>query len=77
MADYEQLNAQIGSLIAGVPHKVANLANAAAAEAIGGDRNVDATASVPKGAAESKMFYRLKVDVKGNAVYVNVLFIFQ
>ena len=31
MADYEQLNAQIGSLIAGVPHKVANLANAAAA----------------------------------------------
>ncbi|MBQ6137966.1 MAG: acetylxylan esterase, partial [Kiritimatiellae bacterium] len=59
------VNAASGATVTYKVYKFADLANAAAAEAIGGDRNVDATASVPKGAAESKMFYRLKVDVKG------------
>ena len=59
------VQAGTGATVTYKVYKFADLADAAAAEAIGGDRNVDATASVPKGAAESKMFYRLKVDVKG------------
>ena len=59
------VNAASGATVTYKVYRTADLANMASAEPEGGDRGVSAAAVVPKSASEPKMFYRLKVDVKG------------
>ena len=60
-----KVNAASGATVTYKVYRTADLANMASAEPEGGDRGVSAAAVVPKSASEPKMFYRLKVDVKG------------
>ena len=59
------VNAASGATVTYKVYKAADLADMANAEPASGDKAVDAAASVPKGASEERMFYQLKVDVKG------------
>ena len=59
------VNTASGATVTYKAYKSADLADMANAEPASGDKAVDATASVPKGASEDRMFYQLKVDVKG------------
>ena len=59
------VNAASGATVTYKVYKSADLADMANAEPASGDKSADATALVPKGATEGRMFYQLKVDVKG------------
>ena len=59
------VNVASGATVTYKVYRTADLANMASAEPEGGDRGVSAAAVIPKSASEPKMFYRLKVDVKG------------
>ena len=59
------VNVASGATVTYKVYRTADLANMASAEPVGGDRGVSAAAVVQKSASEPKMFYRLKVDVKG------------
>jgi beta-glucanase (GH16 family) len=59
------VNDDAGATVTYKVYKFDDLANMAAEEQVGGDRAVSATAEVQKGASEPRMFYRLKVDVRG------------
>ena len=59
------VNAASGATVTYKVYRTADITDMANAEPASGDKAVDATASVPKGASEDKMFYQLKVDVKG------------
>ena len=59
------VNAACGATVTYRVYRFPDLADAPAMEAVGGERGAGATATLPRDAAAGKMFYRLKVDVKG------------
>ncbi|MBQ6136973.1 MAG: hypothetical protein IJI73_06355, partial [Kiritimatiellae bacterium] len=59
------VNAASGATVTYKVYRFGDLADIADAEPVGGDRAVSAAAELQKGASDDRMFYRLKVDVKG------------
>lgn len=59
------VNAAAGATVTYKVYKASDIANIKNAQPASGDKGVGETAQVPKDAAAPKMFYRLKVDVKG------------